>query len=84
MIQIPVTITVALSKQITSRKDGKKYVAIEGMLMGVGVFKMLVAEGKVPDDLEGKTCKAIFSLGVDKNLNPSLRFVGIDGYVGGL
>lgn len=82
MIQIPVTIQVAVSKQITSRKDGKKYVVIEGSMLGIGVFKMLVNESKVPDDLEGKTVKALFTIGINKDLSPILRFVGIDGYAG--
>lgn len=81
MFQIPINIQVAVSKRIVSKKDNRAYNAIEGMAAGIGVFKLFVPEEKVPDKIEGKTVRAQFTIGVDKNLNLSLRFVGIDGLI---
>lgn len=82
MIHVPVTLSVAVAKPITSKKDGKKYVALEGMIFGLGIFKILLPENKVPDQLEGKTCNATFAVTIGQDLRPSLRFVGFDGFVG--
>ena len=81
MLQIPITFQVAVSKRIVSKKDGRAYNAIEGMALGIGIFKMFVPEEKIPDQIEGKNVRAMFTIGVDKNLNLALRFVGIDGLV---
>lgn len=80
MIQIPITFQVAVSKRIVSRKDGKAYNAIEGMAVGIGIFKLFVPEEKIPDQIEGKNVRAKFIVGVDKDFNLALRFAGIDGY----
>lgn len=79
MIQIPIEISVAVSKRIVSKKDNKAYCAIEGLAAGIGIFKMFVPESKVPDNLEGRSAKATFTIGVDRNFNLALRFVGIEG-----
>lgn len=80
MIQIPITFQVAVSKRIVSKKDGKVYNSIEGMALGLGIFKLFVPEEKIPDNIEGRTVKAQFTIGVDRDFNLALRFVGIDGY----
>lgn len=78
-MNIPLTFTVAASRAFTS-KDGKKYVSLEGSAIGIGIFKILVDERAVPDQLEGKTVKANFNLIVDRDFRLALRFAGIDGY----
>ena len=68
MIHVPVTLSVAVAKPITSKKDGKKYVAVEGMIFGLGIFKILLPENKVPDQLEGRTCRATFAVTIGQDL----------------
>ncbi|EKD83301.1 MAG: hypothetical protein ACD_39C00758G0003 [uncultured bacterium] len=78
-MNIPLTITVAASRAYTG-SDNKRYVELQGVAVGVGVFKTSVPESLVPDQVEGKTCKATFILGVDRNFKFTVRFGGIDGY----
>lgn len=82
MISIPLTLQVAVSKKGTRKSDGRTYCILEGLAVGVGLFKTFVDEKLIPDNLEGKTVNARFELGVDHKFNFSLRFAGLEGYAG--
>ena len=82
MISIPLTLQVAVSKKVTSKKDGRSYCILEGIAVGVGLFKTCVDEKLIPDNIEGKTVNARFELGVDRNFNFSIRFAGLESYAG--
>lgn len=81
-MNIPLTVTVAASRPFEFSKDGysKRLVKIQGSAVGLGIFEFLVDEKKVPDNLEGTTCKAIFELYIDRNFKIGVRFKGFDGY----
>lgn len=77
-MNIPITISVVVSRPF--EWQNKRLVKIQGSALGLGVFEFLADEKKVPDNLEGTTCKAIFELYVDRNFRIGVRFKGFDGY----
>lgn len=66
--------TVAVSQKIISKKDGRAWNKIEGIVLGKGILSLFLEEEKVPDNLEGKQVTAVFKFGIDKNFRPYLRF----------
>ena len=79
-MKIPITLNVHTSTAFSSAKDGKKYVKITGTGAGFGLFQFIVPEGKVPDDLEGKQVKAVFSLYIGRDFSVRFGFDKIEGY----
>lgn len=83
-MKIPITFTVAASKPYSFKgKKGEQInmVDLTVMVAGFGIMCISVSENKVPDSLEGKTCKAELELSVDKQFRPRLKLAGITGYV---
>ena len=54
--------------------NGNKYVKIQGKINNLGLFQQTVREDLIPDNLEGKNCTMVFTLGVDSKLKPYLKF----------
>lgn len=79
-MKIPMILKVHASTPFTSSKDGKKYVKITGTGAGLGLFQFIVPEVKVPDDLEGKEIKAVFSLYIGRDFSVRFGFEKIEGY----
>lgn len=79
-MQIPITFTVHASERFTSKKDGRSYVKITGTGVGLGLFQFIVSEEKIPDSLEGKQVKAVFSLYVGRDFSVRFGFDKIEGY----
>lgn len=77
-MEFKIPFTVAVSKKIISKKDGRAWNKLEGILMGVGIYQTLVPEEKVPDDLEGSQVTAVFKVGIDRDFRPYLRFERFD------
>lgn len=77
-MEVKIPFTVAISQKIVSKKDGRVWNKIEGILLGVGIYSFMLSEEKVPDNLEGKQVTAIFKVGIDKNFRPYLRFDRFD------
>lgn len=77
-MEVKIPFTVAISQKIVSKKDGRVWNKIEGILLGVGIYSFMLAEEKVPDNLEGSQVMAIFKVGIDKNFRPYLRFDRFD------
>ena len=79
-MKIPMVLKVHTSSAFTSSKDGKKYVKISCTGAGFGLFQFIAPEGKVPDDLEGKELKAVFSLYIGRDFSVRFGFDKIEGY----
>lgn len=82
-MRIPITFTVAASKPYSfkgNKGEQINMVELTVMIAGFGIMCISVAENKVPDHLEGKTCKAEFELSVDKQFRPRLKLSEIKGY----
>lgn len=77
-MEVKIPFTVAISQKITSKKDGRKWNKIEGILLGVGIYSFMLSEDRVPDNLEGSQVTAIFKVGIDKGFKPYLRFDRFD------
>lgn len=72
-MEIKIPFTVGISQKIVSKKDGRHWNKIQGTALGIGIFSLFVEESKVPDEIEGKNCTAIFRIGVDRDFKPYLR-----------
>jgi len=72
-MEIKIPFTVAVSKKIVSKKDGRQWNKIEGVALDIGVFSLFVEESKVPDEIEGRQVTAIFKIGIDRAFKPYLR-----------
>ena len=79
-MKIPIVLKVHASSAFTSSKDGKKYVKVTGTGASLGLFQFIVSEGKIPDDLEGKEVKAVFSLYIGRDFSVRFGFDKIEGY----
>lgn len=82
-MRVPITFTVAASKPYSfkgNKGEVIKMVELTVMVAGFGIMSVSVAENKVPDSLEGKTCKAEFEIVVDRQFRPRLKLVEIKGY----
>lgn len=77
-MEVKIPFTVAISQKIVSKKDGRVWNKIEGILLGVGIYSFMLSEDKVPDNLEGSQVTAIFKVGIDKTFRPYLRFDRFD------
>lgn len=77
-MEVKIPFTVAISQKIVSKKDGRVWNKIEGILLGVGIYSFMLPENKVPDNLEGSQVTAIFKVGIDKTFRPYLRFDRFD------
>ena len=75
-MKIRLPFSVGFSKPF-SGKDGRKWVKLEGILLGYGIFSTLMEEKYVPDSIEGTLVTAVFQLGISKDFKPYLRLVEI-------
>lgn len=75
-MKIRLPFSVGFSKPF-SGKDGRRWVKLEGILLGHGIFSTLMDEKYVPDNIEGTLVTAVFSLGISKDFKPYLRLVEI-------
>ncbi len=79
-MKVTLPLQVAISKPFNG-KDGRRWVKLEGILLGVGIISTILKEEMVPDSIEGKTVTSVFSIGVSKEFKPYLRLVEIsDSY----
>ena len=77
-MEVKIPFTIAVSQKIISKKDGRVWNKIDGILLGVGIYSFFLEEEKVPDNIEGSQVTAVFKVGIDKGFKPYLRFDRFD------
>lgn len=81
-MKIKIPLKVGSSKAFTS-KDGKRYVKVQALAFGLGIFQFIVPEQRIPDDLEGREFSANFAVYIDRNFELKIGFDGVADGLGG-